>query len=86
MKEKITLLGQFIVHERRKCGAGVAEFYVGVLALGDNYSEDIGAKLYDATFLIEYREKGVFTGRLNEIASQLKEDDNPVIMTISYKK
>jgi len=26
MKEKITLLGQFIVHERRKCGAGVAEF------------------------------------------------------------
>jgi len=62
------------------------EFYVGVLALGDNYSEDIGAKLYDATFLIEYREKGVFTGRLNEIASQLKEDDNPVIMTISYKK
>ena len=36
--------------------------------------------------LIEYNEKGELKGKLKEIADNLDEDSNPVIMLVKYKK
>lgn len=40
----------------------------------------------DAHELVEYYEKGELKGELKEIAAELNEDSNPVIMLIKYKK
>ena len=41
---------------------------------------------FDAPELIEAYKEGKLKGRLNEIATKLNEDSNPVIMLIKYKK
>ena len=41
---------------------------------------------YEAFELIEANKEGKLKGRLKEIASQLKDDDNPVIMLMKHKK
>ena len=41
---------------------------------------------YEASDLIEAYNKGELKGRLNEIAAELKEDDNPVIMLVKHRK
>ena len=40
---------------------------------------------FDAPELIEAYKEGKLKGRLNEIATKLNEDSNPVIMLIKYK-
>ena len=40
----------------------------------------------EADHLVEYYEIGALKGKLKEIASELKEEDNPVIMLIKHKK
>lgn len=39
-----------------------------------------------ASFLIDSYEDGHLSGRLKEIASNLNEDDNPVLMIIAFKE
>ena len=40
----------------------------------------------DADVLVESYEKGELTGKLEEIAAKLDEEDNPVIMLVKHKK
>ena len=41
---------------------------------------------YEADDLVEALEKGELKGKLKEVAAKLKEEDNPVIMLVKYKK
>ena len=58
------------------------------------YMEDINAdqpsgiylQSIRASSLVEAYEKGKLSGKLKEIASKLKEDDNPVLMIIKLRK
>jgi len=43
-------------------------------------------KPLEASQLVEDYKNGILKGRLKEIASKLKEDDNPVIMLVKHKK
>jgi hypothetical protein len=43
-------------------------------------------QLLEAHKLVEAYENGKLKGRLKEIAAELKEEDNPVIMLIKHKK
>ena len=43
-------------------------------------------KTFETFSLIEANEKGELQGKLKEIAADLDEDDNPVIMLVKYKK
>ena len=49
-------------------------------------SEIAFCQMHEASDLIEAYNKGELKGRLNEIAAELKEDDNPVIMLVKHKK
>ena len=44
------------------------------------------SRLYETYELLEAFEKGHLKGRLKEIAAELKDDSNPVIMLVKYKK
>lgn len=49
------------------------------------YSENMATAHYRATFLLEYLEKGTLRGKLKEVASQLKEDDNYITIIYNFK-
>jgi hypothetical protein len=44
------------------------------------------SKKNEADELVEDYKKGVLKGKLKEIATGLKEEDNPVIMLVKHKK
>jgi hypothetical protein len=51
------------------------------------YNHEIASRvILEADQLVEDYKKGILKGRLKEIASKLKEEDNPVIMLVKYKK
>jgi len=43
-------------------------------------------QMFGADVLVESYKKGELKGKLKGIAENLKEDDNPVIMLVKYKK
>ena len=51
-----------------------------------NLQSNIAVQTMSASFLIDSYEDGRLSGRLKEIASNLKEDDNPVLMIIAFKE
>jgi hypothetical protein len=54
--------------------------------LGTPFSNGISIKRIDAYKLVESYNKGELKGKLKEIASTLKENDNPVLMIMKLKK
>jgi len=51
------------------------------------YNHEIASSLVlEADRLVEDYEKGILKGKLKEIAENLEEEDNPVIMLIKHKK
>lgn len=49
------------------------------------YSKNIATGFYKAETLLEYLEKGVLRGKLKDVATQLKEDDNYVVIMYMFK-
>ena len=60
------------------------EIYMNTLRLANNQGE-YWTRL-EAADLVEAYEKGELKGKLKEIAANLKEDDNPVVMLVKHKR
>lgn len=51
----------------------------------ENRMQNCGIGVYSADKLIELNRKGQLKGELQNIASKLKEDDNPILMIVKFK-
>jgi hypothetical protein len=65
---------------------GQKVYFYGMYITQANLQSNIAVQTMSASFLIDSYEDGRLSGRLKEIASNLKEDDNPVLMIIKFKE
>lgn len=71
--------------KNKDCVGQKVSFY-GMFITQANLQSNIAVQTMSASFLIDSYEDGRLSGRLKEIASNLKEDDNPVLMIIAFKE
>ena len=71
--------------KNKDCVGQKVSFY-GMFITQANLQSNIAVQTMSASFLIDSYEDGLLSGRLKEIASNLNEDDNPVLMIIAFKE